>query len=146
MALSVAGLKDVHFEPATRLLPDLARLLLQASPSPQADGAGPDRRPTLLNVNLPNRPQEEITGLSVTRLSPQGYRDTVRQGDDGRRPWYWITRDQPPPAAEHGTDFWAVQQGRVSITPIAPDLTAHDDLSALEELAQGEPWTHMGLA
>ena len=146
LAISVAGLNDVHFQPVSRLLPDLARLLLQASSSPRADGAEADRRPTLLNVNLPNRPQEEIAGLSVTRLSPQGYRDTVRQGDDGRRPWYWITRDQPPSAAPEGTDLWAVQQGRVSVTPMAPDLTAHDDLASLEELVQGSPWTHMRLA
>lgn len=142
IAISVAGLKDVHFEPASRLLPDLVRLLLQGSHSPQADDAGPDHRPTLLNVNLPNRPQGEITGLSVTRLSAQGYGDTVGRGDDGRRPWYWISRDRPPSEGAQGTDLWAIQQGRVSITPIAPDLTAHDDLSSLEELARTLPFDH----
>ena len=88
---------------------------------------------TILNVNVPDRPGEEISGFEVTRL---GYRHraepTIREVDPRGRPMYWIG----PAGAEHdagpGTDFHAVRRGYISITPIHVDLTRYQ---ALDQVA-----------
>ena len=136
IAVSVGSLKDVHFGPACGLLQGLVRLILRGDwPQSAADPQGALLRAPLLNVNLPNLPLEELAGVTITRLGSRGYSDTVTRGNDGRRPWYWITRDRPEWKEEEGTDVWAVHQRRVSITPLGMDLTAHEALPYLRGLA-----------
>ena len=138
IAISVASLRDVNYEAAHQVLAGLARRLTQGR-----DGAA-STAPPFLNVNLPNLPIADIKGVVVTRLAPQGYRDTVNQGTDGRRPWHWIARDQPPAEAAEGTDFWAVRNGRVSVTPLSTDVTAHDAMPAVSDLVRALPLLPVG--
>lgn len=92
-------------------------------------GLGPRR---LLNVNLPFRPWEAIEGVAVTRLGSRRYRDTlVRKVDPRGRDYYWIGGEDPVWEATPGTDFHAVHDGWISVTPMRLDLTDGD---ALEEL------------
>ncbi len=85
-----------------------------------------------LNVNVPYRPFNELCGVTVTRQGLRVYRDAlVRREDPRGRPYYWIGGEAPTGVAEEGTDFWALQQGFVSVTPLQLDLTAHDHLAAL---------------
>ena len=84
IAISVAALRDIHFDAAAQV----ARLLAQNV----ADGTL--TAPLLLNVNLPNLPPERIRGVSLTRLGRRTYMDVVNEGDDGRRKYYWIARGQ----------------------------------------------------
>jgi 5'-nucleotidase len=143
MAVSVTSLTDLHYEPAAALTGHLARALLEVRAPANADvgatsgeGASEDPRPLLLNINLPNLPLGEMRGVVVTRLGRRAYADTVKQGNDGRRRWFWIARDRPVLEQVEGTDIWAVQRGFVSITPLATDLTGDVASAWLRETAQ----------
>ncbi|MDD2695934.1 MAG: 5'/3'-nucleotidase SurE [Anaerolineales bacterium] len=94
---------------------------------------------TLLNVNVPYLSDEAIKGFVVTRQGLRVYRDSlVRREDPRRRPYYWIGGETPTGVPEDGTDFGAVSQGFVSITPLQLDLTARSALAALSHWDWGE--------
>jgi len=91
---------------------------------------------TLLNVNVPYCEMEAIQAFKITRQGLRVYRDElVRREDPRGRPYYWIGGDAPTGIAENGTDFGALRESCVSITPLSLDLTAY---SCKEEL---ETWT-----
>lgn len=84
---------------------------------------------TLLNVNVPEGPVEAIKGFKVTRLGHRGRAQDVMTLEDPRgREVYWIGLAGDPADAGEGTDFHAVHEGYVSITPLQTDLTRHDAL------------------
>lgn len=88
----------------------------------------------LLNVNIPAVKAEEITGVEITRLGKRIYQDVlVRREDPFGRPYYWLGGDAPDGVTEQGTDFTAVSERRVSITPIHLDLTNYKLIAALQE-------------
>jgi 5'-nucleotidase len=79
---------------------------------------------SVLNVNVPNRPAAEITGVEITRLGKRVYQDTLIERTDPRgRKYYWIGGDRPVWEPEPESDFLAVDEGRVSITPLHLLLT-----------------------
>ncbi len=87
----------------------------------------------LLNVNVPSRPLAALRGLTFTRQGLRLYRDAlVRREDPRGRPYYWIGGEAPTGVEEEGTDFWALAQGFVSVTPLQLDLTAHAHLQTFE--------------
>jgi 5'-nucleotidase len=89
---------------------------------------------TLLNVNVPYLPLNEMKGFCITRQGLRIYRDElVRRLDPRGRPYYWIGGDTPTGVPEDDTDFGALKEGYVSITPLQLDLTAHDQLAHLRE-------------
>jgi 5'-nucleotidase len=89
-------------------------------------------RRQLLNVNIPHRPWPGIQGVAITRLGSRVYHDTlVRKVDPRGREYYWIGGEDPVWDPEAGTDFHAVDQGYISVTPLRLDLT---DRPALESL------------
>jgi 5'-nucleotidase len=78
----------------------------------------------VLNVNVPYLPDDQIQGLSVTRQGLRLYRDSlVERADPRGRPYYWIGGEAPGGVPEPGTDFGALAEGQVSITPLHLDLT-----------------------
>src|SRR5262245_28094043 len=80
----------------------------------------------VLNVNLPNRPWPEIRGVRYTRLGTRVYTDTLIEKTDPRgRAYYWIGGREPVWQSDEGTDFQAVSEGYISVTPLALDLTDH---------------------
>jgi 5'-nucleotidase len=88
----------------------------------------------VLNVNVPYLPWEELKGFQITRQGLRIYRDElVRRQDPRGRPYYWIGGDSPTGKPEDGTDFGALKDGFVSITPIQLDLTAHHVLPTLQK-------------
>ena len=88
----------------------------------------------LLNVNVPPLPREKIAGVEITRLGKRIYRDMlIRREDPFGRPYYWLGGEMPHGVAEEGTDFQAVSEGRVSITPIHLDLTNYRLITTLAE-------------
>lgn len=90
---------------------------------------------TLLNINVPCLPEEEIKGVQVTRQGLRLYRDQLVRRDDPRgRPYYWIGGDAPTGVLEDGTDFGALKSGYVSVTPLQLDLTAYKALDRLQVL------------
>ncbi len=88
----------------------------------------------VLNVNVPNLPLCEIQGARVTRMGQRVYRDAlVVREDPSGAPYYWIGGDPPTGVMEDGTDFTAIAQGYISVTPIHLDFTAYDLLQPLAE-------------
>ena len=112
VSLVVSGLADFTYACAfTRRLVDVVR----------AEGM-PAK--SVLNVNVPNRPAAEITGVEVTRLGKRVYQDNLIERTDPRgRSYYWIGGDTPVWEPEPETDFLAVEEGRVSVTPLHLLLT-----------------------
>jgi 5'-nucleotidase len=89
-------------------------------------------RATILNVNVPNLPLEEIRGIKVTRLGNRHRSEHVIRAEDPRgRPVYWVGPAGASQDAGEGTDFFAVAEGFVSVTPLTVDLTNHGALDKL---------------
>ncbi|MGZ5476113.1 MAG: 5'/3'-nucleotidase SurE [Thermoanaerobaculia bacterium] len=87
----------------------------------------------ILNVNFP----VEFTGVKVTRLGKRIYAEGVIERRDPRgRKYYWIGGDEPTWLAGENTDFEAVQQGFISITPLHLDLTHHESIPKLKPLEE----------
>jgi 5'-nucleotidase len=88
---------------------------------------------TVLNINVPYLPDEEIKGLRVTRQGLRVYRDQlVRRKDPRNRDYYWIGGDPPTGVNADGTDYGALRAGYISITPLQLDLTAYSVLDKLK--------------
>lgn len=88
---------------------------------------------TILNVNVPDRPWDEILGFEVTRLGHRHRSEAcIQQTDPRGRPIWWIGPPGPEQDAGPGTDFHAVRAGFISITPITVDLTRY---TALDKVA-----------
>ncbi len=91
-------------------------------------------RNTLLNVNVPYLPLEQIKGIRVTRLGLRVYRDElVRRDDPQGNPYYWIGGEAPTGVPEEGTDVGALNDGFVSVTPIQLDMTAYNLMAEIGE-------------
>jgi len=93
---------------------------------------------TILNVNVPDLPAEQIRGLSATRLGHRHKAEPVTQLLDPRgRPMYWIGPAGSEQDAGEGTDFDALRNGFVSVTPIQVDLTRHAAIDPLGRWLEG---------
>jgi 5'-nucleotidase len=119
IAISVAAFDGLHFDVAARMAKMLA-VGFQKGVLP---------RKLLLNVNLPNLPQEKIEGIEITKLGERSYTDSINQGHDGKRDYYWIVRGVPEWGVSPGTDVWALEQNRISITsfPDPNDLNGYNE-------------------
>ncbi len=117
-----AGGTGPHFATAGRVARELVERLL----------AKPLHRSMILNVNVPDLPYEELKGIEVTRLGHRHRAENAVRGMDPRgREIYWVGAAGKGQDAGPGTDFHAVANGCVSVTPLQVDLTRH---AALDEL------------
>jgi 5'-nucleotidase len=81
---------------------------------------------SLLNINIPYLPVEEMKGVAITRQGLRVYRDALEKREDPRgKRYYWIGGEPPTGLPEPGTDFWALAEGMVSVTPLQMDLTSY---------------------
>ncbi|MEO1903928.1 MAG: 5'/3'-nucleotidase SurE [Methylococcales bacterium] len=124
IAISMASNEPQHFETAAEVAVHLLHRI-------QEKPLGKD---VVLNVNVPDIPRSELKGYQVTRLGQRHKSEPVIKAQDPRgRTIYWVG---PPGLARDdgfGTDFDAVRNNYVSITPLQLDLTRYelmDDLSA----------------
>jgi 5'-nucleotidase len=112
-----------HFETAARAAVEIVARL-KADPLP-AD--------TILNVNVPDLPWNEVKGFEVTRLGNRHRAEgCIAQKDPRGNEVYWIGPAGREQDSGPGTDFHAVRTGHISITPIQVDLTRYQ---ALEKVA-----------
>lgn len=119
IAVSLTGHAPKHYDTAAQVARTLL-LKLCKDPLP-AD--------TILNVNVPDLPWDELAGFEATRLGHRHKAEPVIKAQDPRgRPIYWVGPAGAEQDAGPGTDFHAVRQGFVSITPIQVDLTRYDAL------------------
>src|SRR5215510_14358524 len=94
------------------------------------------RRPlppwTFLNMNVP---KGKPKGFRVTIQAKRNHITSIAERHDPKgRPYYWIEEGQDEWAPHDRSDYQAVRDGYISVTPLHPDLTAHHALSAVEEL------------
>ncbi len=93
---------------------------------------------TILNVNVPNVPLDEIKGISFTKQGSRRYFDILDERIDPRgRPYYWITGSMVLVNDREGTDYWAVNNRYVAVTPIKIDFTNYEFLDKLKGLTVG---------
>lgn len=122
VAISLGGVNPTHFETAARIAVNLFQNI-RRYPLP-AD--------TILNVNVPDLPLGQIKGFQATRLGQRHKAEPVVRGRDPRgREIFWVGAAGPEQDAGPGTDFHALRDGYVSITPLQIDLTRYDSLERL---------------
>lgn len=89
---------------------------------------------TILNINIPNVPYEELQGFLVTRQGEIAYQNYVEKyKSPTNKTFFWIGGDRPPHELEEGTDSYAIAHKMVSISPINIDLTNHSLIAALKK-------------
>ncbi len=89
---------------------------------------------TLLNVNVPDIPYEELKGRVVTRLGKRHKAEPVIQLKTPRNETvYWVGPAGQPNDGGEGTDFYAIAHNQVSISPIQVDLTKHTQLTEIKD-------------
>lgn len=87
---------------------------------------------TILNVNIPDLPREEIKGVMVTRQGKRIYGEPIVEKVDPRgKKYYWIGGDELGFLDIENSDIAAVRDGYVSVTPISLDLTNYGFLEKL---------------
>jgi len=114
IAMSLAGHEEKHYKTAAQVAVQLVERFRR----------WPISKPTLLNVNVPDLPLSEIKGMQTTRLGKRHKAEPVikmmnPRGDE----IYWIGPAGAAADAGQGTDFHAVENGWVSVTPLQMDLT-----------------------
>lgn len=128
IAVSLAGDDPIHFDTAGNVVRQLLEKMLQTPLSPS----------TILNINVPDLPRDQISGWQATRL---GGRDracpAIRATDPVGKDIYWIGAAGVEQDAGPGTDFFAIAQGYVSITPLTADMTDRTRLAELDEWLGG---------
>jgi 5'-nucleotidase len=88
---------------------------------------------TFLNVNVP---KGQPKGLRITVQARRNHITSVGERHDPKgRPYYWLEEGQNEWLPHDRSDYQAVRDGYVSVTPLQPDLTAHDALAAVEGLS-----------
>lgn len=128
IAVSLAGKSNQHFASAAEVTRRVIRKL-QDNPLPDD---------TLLNINVPDIPYDQITSIQATRL---GFRHKAKamcqQEDPYGRPIYWVGPPGEVQDAGPGTDFHAVENAIASVTPMQMDLTRHNGLLPLQTWLTG---------
>lgn len=117
-----------HFSTAARVAAELVMRVQRM----------PLHRATILNVNVPDVPYEALRGYEATRLGFRHRSEGIVRAEDPRgRPVYWIGAAGGGEDAGPGTDFHAVANNYVSVTPLHIDLTRHLMLDDVREWLRG---------
>ncbi len=128
IAVSLAGKIPTHYETA-------AHVALKLIDHLQNKTLAND---VILNVNVPNVPREQLKGYVVTRLGHRHKSEpVVKDSDPQGRVIYWVGPSGPEQDAGPGTDFHAINNHCVSITPLHIDLTRHAALESTSNWLQG---------
>ena len=120
IALSLVARDNFNFEESAALAVVVAKKVLEEG-LPEG---------TLLNINIPQR---EIKGVKVTRQGIKNARPVITEHIDPRgKPYFWIGEEYFNVNSVEGTDYHAVANGYVSVTPLRSDMTDHNALTAIE--------------
>ena len=114
IAVSLVTFKNFDFRAAAEFTATLVDRIVERGIPPK----------TLLNVNVPAIPKQDIKGWQVTRMGKRHYSETIVERIDPRGgKYYWIGGDDLGFANEAGTDCNAVNEGYISVTPLQVNLT-----------------------
>ena len=127
LAVSLAGFEDFQFESAALFTKKIAYDLVKNNlPSN-----------LVLNINFPNIVYEEIKGVEVTRHGKRVYQNEVKIIDDPKgTSHYWLGGELPEGNIEPDTDFEAIYNNKVSITPLSLDLTNYQMMPKVKDWAK----------
>jgi 5'-nucleotidase len=129
IAVSLVATRDFSFGPAAGFAVALAARVAEK-------GLQPD---TLLNVNVPSLPAQEVKGWRLTRQGKRHYEEKVVERVDPRgRKYYWIGGDNLEFDHDEGTDCMAIHEGFISVTPLQVDMTSYSAFEKIESLMF--PW------
>jgi 5'-nucleotidase len=124
IAFSIVGSDPRYYSTAAEVAKRLVTLLYE-KPIPAK---------TILNVNIPDVAFDDLKGYEVTRLGTRHNADRMMPSKDPRgHTIYWIGSSGKEDDAGKGTDFYAVSQQQVSITPLQLDLTHHSAREQIED-------------
>ena len=124
IAISMVSHNPDHYETGAKVAADLVNRL-QKEPLPSD---------TILNVNVPDMPYEKLEGVRATRLGHRHKAEPVIKSRDPRgKMIYWVGPAGPEQDAGPGTDFFAIRNGFVSVTPLQIDLTRHSAIDSLKQ-------------
>jgi 5'-nucleotidase len=122
VAVSLCSKAGVHFETAARVALEVVQMIQRKQAS----------EPMLLNVNVPDISYEALTGWAVTRLGKRRTAESVvRTVTPRSETVYWVGAAGQAQDAGEGTDFHAVANNQVSITPLQIDLTHNEQLTVI---------------
>lgn len=124
IAVSLAGKNEHHYETAAIITRKIIEQLIK-SPLPLDQ---------ILNINVPDLPIEQIAGMKVTRLGHRHQAEAMlKKEDTWHREIYWYGKLGQERDNAQGTDFHALNQNYVSITPITVDMTSHQHLEPITQ-------------
>ncbi len=127
IAVSLVGHDLKHFDTAARVASELVQKI-------DRTGLASD---VVLNVNVPNRPYEDLRGIRATRLGFRHKSEPIlKDTDPYGRPIYWVGPAGKGQDAGEGTDFHAIEQGAASVTPLRVDLTRHEAVQGISDWLQ----------
>jgi len=119
MAVSINTFKDPIWPTAARIARRMAEKIL-------SEGLPLD---TLLNVNVPNVPFDELNGYEVTTMARSQFKEVFHRRTDPRgNVYYWMDGEMELADGQSGTDVQALEKNRVSLTPLRFDLTHRDQM------------------
>ena len=122
VALSLASKTAAHFETAAGVAVELVE-------RHKREPAGP----WLLNVNIPDVARERVRGYRITRLGRRHKaEDVVRMQSPRGETVYWVGAAGPAADAGEGTDFHAIDNEYVSVTPLQIDLTNREHMAGVD--------------
>lgn len=124
IAVSLLGKHENHYQTAAIIT---AKIIKRIKHHPLA----PDQ---ILNINVPDVPIDQIKGIKVTRLGHRHKAEMMKKMQD---PWkrdiYWYGTLGKELDGGEGTDFHAVANHYVSVTPLTVDMTAHNSIDTMRE-------------
>lgn len=122
VAMSLVGDHPSHFDTAAQVAVILLKQILS---NPLPDN-------TILNVNVPDLPFSELKGFKACRLGQRHKSEPIISSEDQRgRRIYWVGAAGAEQDAGEGTDFYAINNGYVSVTPLQLDLTWYERIDTL---------------
>jgi 5'-nucleotidase len=122
IAISSSSFHPEHYEVAAQVAKDLVENIKHLNLAPR----------TVLNVNVPDCPAEQIQGVHVSRLGHRATADKPIKTEDPRgKIRYWVAGAGPAADRGPGTDFFSIDEQCVSITPLHVDMTEYSGMDNL---------------
>ncbi len=124
LAVSLANVSAGNFSTAAQVATDMVQRFKNNK----------FHEPVLLNINVPDIAYAELQGIEITRLGRRHKAEAVIKSQNPRGDTiYWVGAAGPVQDASKGTDFFAIQSKRVSITPLQIDLTQYAQLDTIKQ-------------
>ncbi len=128
IAVSLATFDPAILETQRDWIERLLKRIVASEPRPN----------TLLNINIPNRPGDQIKGIKVTKLGQRVYSDSITKSKD---PWgretLWIGGGNVAWSGPDDCDFRAIEDGYISVTPLQFDLTDYELMKEVDSWRLG---------